>query len=165
MFFINLKYIELFQVCLMNSLIVSGLTYASKQILVALITEVCETYKTTVEHPAIHGLIDDMDLDADLQVIRSIVMKIELDEHGERDIETVPDPVAVCLKNVNDMLVIIQQELRVIKREAEISVGIGGYFFGWKKPTYQINLDNLIRYKNILDKRVNMLLRIIACFK
>ena len=67
--------------------------------------------------------------------------------------------VSISLNSLHEIVVKIHDELAHINNiieEHELK-----YFSYWRTPTYQIELDNIIKYKKILDDRFKTLLKII----
>lgn len=215
----------------MNTLIVTGLTFAGKKLLINLISEIYESAANAAElSEYVQITLEKLDLEADLKVIRALVESINVDEIDSQDsqiiiendiiihhhhynkkhkhhkkhryydhknrsgdyewlqeapntesildskddedhlnnpnnekIENNFDPIAICLDNVNEMLIMIQNELKYIMNE--IYIHKTRFFYWWRKPNIENNIEQLIRNKRILDKRVNLLFKLISIRK
>ena len=137
----------------MNALILQGVSLAGSQIISKLITE---TYKLIQENddPRVKNVLEEIDLEADLQIIQALVDEIEIDERQEGTL----DVVDVALQNVNIMVSIITSELesinhKTIRHRSKSIINA--------KPAIKSNLDQLIQHKTILDKRVDKLIQLI----
>jgi len=67
--------------------------------------------------------------------------------------------VSISLNSLHEIVIKIHDELAKINgiiEEHELK-----YFSYWRTPAYQIELDNVIKYKEILDDRFETLLKII----
>lgn len=137
----------------MEHLIISGLTMAGKELLCQLIYDTYHLVQTTTsKHPKVQAVLAQLDLEADLEVIKALVKEVEIEEEKEGKI----DAVDVALINVKKMIECIKKELEII--QIEVDLDGARYFTNWRVPTFQRNLDNLVKHKTILDKRVQLLM-------
>ena len=68
-------------------------------------------------------------------------------------------PIQICFKNVSEMISLIKVELENIQEE--IKNHQNKWFASWRTPDYEEHIHNLKNHKKILDKRVNLLIKIL----
>ena len=138
----------------MQAVLVSTLSLAGKKVLLEVIQEIYAKMKEA-KHPKVQSLLTHLDLQSDLKVIQSLVEEIAIKELEEDQ----HDVVDVALGQVQEMMVLIKNEL--IKIQSAVSVHESKFFAQYREPNFQINMSQLIENKIILDKRVELLIKLI----
>lgn len=138
----------------LQTLLVSTLTLAGKKVVIELVQEVYTKMKDA-KHPQAQSLLKNLDLESDLQIIESFVKEITVREEEEGE----PDVVDVALNQVKDVLDAIKKELEKIHKEIEEHEN--RYFAAYRQPNFQINFDELVQNKVLLDKRVDILMKLV----
>ena len=142
---------------IIEALAVNGLTMAGKSIFSHVIYDTYGLLKETTYPPEVDTTIAKLDLVADLEVIESLINTIEKCDNIEQT------PLAISLKQVNDMVHQIKNELVEIKKVVEEHKKL--YFANWRTPDYHIPLKRLRQHKDILDKRVTMLIELLKIIR
>ena len=159
----------------METVLTAGLLSAGKGFLAHMIYDSYDIIKETAtyEHPYLQGILNELDLKADLQVIQSLLSKINHNsviiqdeenegnnsENNENNIKKEVDPILVCLQNVTQMVCLIKDELKNINEE--IKKHDERWLANWRTPSYQGHINKIILHKKILDKRVDLLIKIL----
>ena len=138
----------------MQAVLVSTLSLAGKKMMIEIIKEIYTKMKET-KHPKVQTLLSHLDLQSDLKVIQALVEEISIKELEEGQY----DVVDVALEQVKDMMILIKDELEKI--QIEINNHESKYFAEYREPNFNINLNHLIENKIILDKRVDLLIKLI----
>ena len=136
----------------MEALAFNGLTIAGKAFFAHAVYDSYGLIKDTAVHPAISAVINDLDLEADLQVIEALLKQI-----GHIDSEEAP--LAISYHQVNEMVVKIKEELEKIKEK--LVEHDEKYFSKWRTPDCVQQLENVRHYKQILDRRVSLMMKLI----
>ena len=143
----------------MQSIIVNSLTVVSKELLCKLI---CDTYNLVQENnkfPKVQTVLSDLDIEADLKVIDALIKQVDFAEKEEG----VFDVVDVALDNVKEIIELIKKELEIILQVIEDHKT--KYLADYRDPAFNANLNNLVRHKIILDKRVDFMIKLIVLKK
>ena len=138
----------------MQAVLVSTLSLAGKKMMLEVIQEIYAKMKET-KNPKVQNLLFHLDLQSDLKVIQALVEEISIKELEEGQY----DVVDVALEQVKDMMISIKDELGKI--QIEINNHESKYFAEYREPNFNINLNQLIENKIILDKRVDLLIKLI----
>jgi len=140
----------------MESLLISGLTIAGKEILYKLIMETCGLINKKEQHNKVKNALTELDLKANLILIQSLVKQTEIAE----DKENVADVVDVALSNVKEMIEIIKKELETIQKIDDSHKN--SYLAYFLTPPFYQNLENLNRNNTILNHRVDFLIKVLT---
>ena len=155
---------------------------------------ICDIYgvlrdNTTESHPKVQKILKELDLAADLATVESLIQEIEeyyqiplLEEFDESVLDQNSDEIivkqtlknaddkqkpyaslTVCLRNVYHMVFLIKEELLAIQRL--INEHKLRYFASWRSPGYGANLKRLRKYKELLDKRCDLLIKILSVYE
>ena len=115
----------------------------------------------TDAHPDIKEITEPMDLVAKVQIVQSIVREIvdEIEIDG-----LIPSkPLQISLKQMQDILDDIHQDIQVIKEGVALHHTL--WFHRFRVPAYYIIIKKLKRDKNAMDSRLDNLVRVIALFR
>ena len=159
----------------METLVFTGIVNAGKGFLAHMIYDSYDLLKDTAtqQHPHLQNVLLELDLKADLQVIEALLMQIKDEEFkgldqqhihlkkssekdGKKELKT---PISICLKNVSEMVGLIKNELENIKEE--IKDHEQKWLANWRTPPYEPHLRKLAKHKKILDKRMELLIKIL----
>lgn len=157
-YFILLKNIDIhipYHTTIMENLIIQGLTIAGKEVLTKLIYDTYTVIQENEQHPKAQVVLEQLDLEADLRVIEALVRQVEVTENNEG----IFDAVDVALYNLKQMIELIQKELQEIHIEQELHKT--RYLADYRDPSFHSNLDNLIKHKKLLDKRIDFLIKLL----
>ena len=138
----------------MEALAITGLTIAGRSLFGRVIYDTYDIVKIITDHPEVNQVLSDIDLEADLEVIDALLKSIEKDG-GIKDEKS---PIAICLCQVNRMVHIIRDELKLINME--IKQHEEKWLSNWRTPNYRPALARLVKHKKILDKRVARLIEL-----
>ena len=139
----------------MAGVIETGMLFLGKSVMLKGITETTTSIYNILQssmissHPDVQSTFDNLDLNARLEVIQSIVSNIHSDK----------TPIKIALKNLHDILKLTKVEidtLQVKMKEHEEK-----YFSSWRNPDYFPLLDNLQKHSSLIDKRLEMLLDVV----
>jgi len=139
----------------METLAITGLTIAGKSLFGRVIYDTYDLVKDTAYHPEVSARLAEIDLEADLEVIEALLKQIERNG-GIRDEES---PLAICLHQVDRMCHMIRDELKLIS--LELKEHEHKFMAKWRTPNYHIHLHKIVKHKEILDKRTEMLIKLI----
>ena len=140
----------------MQAIVVSLLTEAGKQIIYDILNETYGLIKESIKNPKVNNIVEEMDLIADLKVVETLVNDVTVSEQKEN----VVDAVDMALINVKDTLLIIKGEMQTI--QTELAAHELRFFANYREPNIAVNLENLAKHKAILDKRVDLLIKLLA---
>jgi len=140
----------------MEAMVISLLTVAGKKIIYEILEETYELIKGSIKNPKVNNVLAEMDLIADLKVIEVLVGDVTVSEEKEG----VVDAVDTALANVKDSLLVIKEEMRIIKDHLDDHER--RFFASFFEPNVTENLENIAKQKVILDKRVDLLIKLLA---
>jgi hypothetical protein len=138
----------------MEALAITGLTIAGKSLFGKVIYDTYDLVKISTIHPAVNQVLSDIDLEADLEVIEALIKDIEKNGGVEHE----QSPLAICLHQVDRMVHMIRDELKLINMELDAHGE--KWMARWRTPNYRPGLDRLVNHKKILDKRVARLIEL-----
>ena len=114
---------------------------------------------TTTEYPnseAIKYFISDSDIEVKMKIIKALVdnlnKKINITEY-----------VKISLESLTEITEKIHYELDKIKNKIEYHKSL--YFSNWRSLNCDNNLKNLVKYNDLLDKRIDMLTKMLNAEK
>lgn len=140
----------------METLAITGLTIAGKSLFGRVIYDTYELVKDTAYHPEVSAALAEIDLEADLEVIEALLREIGRNGGvGERE----DSPLAICLSQVDRMVHMIRDELRLIS--LELKEHEHKFMSKWRTPDFHHHLKKVVKHKEILDKRTEMLIKLI----
>eukprot|EP01098_Paradermamoeba_levis_P009888 TRINITY_DN4139_c0_g1_i1.p1 TRINITY_DN4139_c0_g1~~TRINITY_DN4139_c0_g1_i1.p1 ORF type:complete len:232 (+),score=81.23 TRINITY_DN4139_c0_g1_i1:56-697(+) len=98
-------------------------------------------------------------IDAQMQKLDELKDLKELKEIKEID----NSPVTICLKNLLSIVEQIRTEMEKINQEIEFHNT--RWLANWREPNYSKQIENLRKYKKVLDSRLDMLIKILSISK
>ena len=104
--------------------------------------------------PYINTLLEELDIYKIVEIVESLFDQINKTNHT---IEYIPAQL-MAYKNLHEINVKIKNELEEIKKNIELSKDY--WFKSFRTPPYHENLENLKRYKKILDSRLELVFRL-----
>ena len=107
--------------------------------------------------PYINTILEELDIYKIVEIVESLFTKAN-DEH--HTLELIPAQL-LAYKNLHDINIKIKNELEVLKTNIELSKDY--WFKSFRTPPYHENLENLKRYKKILDSRLDLVFRLQNC--
>ena len=136
----------------MEAVLFTGLLSVSKGFISHLIYDSYDLIKMTAQHnnPALREALNNMDLEANLKVIEALLEELS-EKHNSKT-------VSICLDNVSVMLQKIKGEMDEINKE--IKYNESKWFSSWRTVNYENNIKNIIKHNAILEKRLDLLIKI-----
>ncbi len=107
--------------------------------------------------PYINTILEELDIYKIVEIVESLFTKAN-DEH--HTLELIPAQL-LAYKNLHEINIKIKDELEVLKTNIELSKDY--WFKSFRTPPYHENLENLKRYKKILDSRLDLVFRLQNC--
>ena len=107
--------------------------------------------------PYINTFLEDLDIYKIVELVESLFNEMNNEHHT---IEHIPAQI-LAYKNLHEINLKIKKELEILKENIELSKDYWFKFF--RTPPYHDNLENLKRYKKILDSRLDIVLRLQNC--
>lgn len=104
--------------------------------------------------PYINQLLEDLDIMKTIQLVESLFHERTNNEH----IIQLTQSQILAFNNLHEINIKIQNELELIKKKIEESKDY--WFKYFRTAPYHENLDNLKRYKKILDSRLDIVLKL-----
>lgn len=142
---VSLNYASSFMSLLTNGVIGIAINDTS-YLLLSLVKDVVGHY------PDLQNTTSKIDLHNKLIIIENFITIIPTHYEKIKCIST-------SLHSLHDSIVQIHNELSIIN--TIIEQHSSKYFSYWRTPTYYNNLDNLIKFKDLLDNRFDTLLKLI----
>ena len=105
-----------------------------------------------VSDPAVRSELAALDVDAKLATVQALIASLA--ERETKDVEV----MRVCVANVSESVEQLNSTLELIKTELELHQS--RYFASWRSPNTAAPLEQLRLQMNVLDKRVDMLLKV-----
>ena len=139
----------------MAGVIETGMIFLGKSVMLKGITETTTSIYNILQssmissHPDVQTTFDNLDLNARLEVIQSIVSNI----HSEKI------PIKIALKNLHNILKVTKVEIDTL--QIQMKEHEEKYFSSWRNPEYLPLLDNLEKHSFLIDKRLEMLLDVV----
>ena len=107
-------------------------------------------------HPELTRKLQTLDMVAQLHAVEVLLQDIENEENCGR----FEGSLRVCIDQVQEVVLQIQAELDVIN--CEVETHRSRYFRDWRTPDFSAQLDNLGRLRDVLDRRFDMLVKILS---
>ena len=107
--------------------------------------------------PYINTILEELDIYKIVEIVESLFTKAN-DEH--HTLELIPAQL-LAYKNLHEINIKIKDELEVLKTNIELSKDY--WFKSFRTPPYHENLENLKRYKKILDSRLDLVFKLQNC--
>jgi hypothetical protein len=107
--------------------------------------------------PYINIFLEDLDIYKIVELVESLFNEMNNEHHT---IEHIPAQI-LAYKNLHEINLKIKKELGILKENIELSKDY--WFKYFRTPPYHDNLENLRRYKKILDSRLDIVLRLQNC--
>lgn len=107
--------------------------------------------------PYINIFLEDLDIYKIVELVESLFNEMNNEHHT---IEHIPAQI-LAYKNLHEINLKIKKELEILKENIELSKDY--WFKYFRTPPYHDNLENLRRYKRILDSRLDIVLRLQNC--
>lgn len=139
----------------METLAITGLTIAGKSLFGRVIYDTYDLVRDTAYHPEVSSRLAEIDLEADLEVIEALLKQLERNGGIEND----QSPLAICLHQVDRMVHLIRDDLKLISME--LKEHENKFMAKWRTPNYHSHLYRIVKHKEILDKRTEMLIKLI----
>eukprot|EP01098_Paradermamoeba_levis_P002951 TRINITY_DN1392_c0_g7_i1.p1 TRINITY_DN1392_c0_g7~~TRINITY_DN1392_c0_g7_i1.p1 ORF type:complete len:276 (+),score=125.57 TRINITY_DN1392_c0_g7_i1:312-1139(+) len=117
------------------------------------ITELYKKVRGLVSHPEVHKVFEELDLEAQLEVVESLLV-----EMGKFEYEN--SAISLAFTNVYQSLNKIKGILNQIHEEIELHHQTK-WFASWRTPNYESLLSKLKKTKKIMDERVEILIKLI----
>ena len=135
----------------------SGLIMIGGRILSTLIgdtsTKVVSVLETALQfqHTDVHNVFVELDLEVRLAVIGSLINQITKEQHNK--------PIEICLKAIHDITVDINSLSEDV--EEKIQEHSEKYFNGWRSIDFDIEIGEIRKKSDLLEKRFEMLLNLL----
>ena len=111
------------------------------------------------DHPGLKNIqdtLESIDLEYDINVIDKLVT-----EHDH--ISDMKDSVKEALLGVTKILQKIHDELHIIKKAYEKHKN--KYFYKWRSFQCKYNIETIVKHKEILDSRYDMLIKLLIIYR
>jgi len=105
-------------------------------------------------HPDLKQVLEQTDLEAKLRAVDALLNQIATPAPDSKTV------YAVCTNNVQEVVDKIHSELKAIHQECEMHDQ--RWFSYYRYPAYYPNLENLKKYRELLDSRTDMLIKVLA---
>ena len=102
-------------------------------------------------HTDVHELFTELDLDVRLAVINSLIKHIKSEHSNET--------VNICLQSLYDVITKINKITHAI--DTIIEEHKQKYFSGWRQIDVDLQIDEIRKQSDLLDKRFSLLINII----
>lgn len=111
---------------------------------------------TTTEYPnsvSVKYFISDSDIEIKMKIIKALVDDLEKKKNSS-------EYVKISLESLHEITEKIHYELDKIKNKIEYHKSL--YFNYWRSLDCDINLKNLKKYNDLLDKRIDLLTKMLS---
>lgn len=140
----------------METLILSGSSILARGLISTLVSEIYTNIKDK-KNDKISNIIEELDIKTDMQIIEALVNDIKLYEKDKHNI------IQICIQHIYEVINSIKEEisnmnLKLINYHYKASNSYYSYYFD--EPNYEENKINLKRFKEILNMRVDKLIKI-----
>ena len=113
---------------------------------------------TTNEYPNskdVRSLIFELDIEIKMKIIKALV-----DELNNNNIKNLHKYVKISLDSLTEITEKIHFELKKIKEKIDYHNSL--YFNNWRTLNCESNLINIKKYNNLLDKRIDLLTKMLS---
>lgn len=138
----------------METAILTGATLIGKGVLSKLIPELYDIIKNNTSSEFARAM-KTVDIQSDVEIIEALLGDIE--KHEKKDCNV----VNVCVKHIHKHLEDIKMEIENMNIKLINQHYSKYYLSGWRNPNYQENLDNIKTIQDKLNKRVDILIKIL----
>ena len=114
------------------------------------------THLSTTEYPnsdSIRNVLYETDIELKMKVINSLVNDLKKKKN-------LAEPINIALGSLAETTEKLHKELDIIKKNVEIHKS--KYFKNWRNLNCDENLHNIKKLNNILDKRLDLLTKILS---
>ena len=146
----------------METAIIQGTSVLAQGLLINVITKLYSKIKS--EHNShISKIIDELDLKIDIEITKALLEDIKMLDKNKYHV------VQICIQHIYKILNSISEEidnmnLKLIKQQYNYTNNHNWpvYLWYYNSPNYESNKLNLKKYKDLLNKRVNTLIKILS---
>jgi hypothetical protein len=142
----------------MEVLAIQSAVIVSKSVFCHLIFDLYSLVKNSTHHPIVQSVLVKLDLEADLKVIEALTIQLEEIKLSSTS------AIYICLKQVEELVKLMRNELLQINRIVKYHFD-SKWFSTMRVPNCSANLDRLIYQKTVLDKRVDLLIRLMSLIR
>ena len=107
------------------------------------------------EHPVINSILSDLDIPAQIKLIRSIVTEVE---NGISSINR-NKTLALSLEQLDDIVKIVSKQISIIKEGIAYHDTL--WLSAWRTPDYETEIEQLKKQKNIMNQRLDNLIKVV----
>ncbi len=127
-------------------------TFVGREVVVESTTATYSTLKSLLGfNQHVDTVLEELDIQTQLKIVESLLKSINDDPK-----------IHVCLNEVNEIIQKIHWEME--KMYHEIDVHPQKWFASYRSPNCNKELQNLRKYSKIMDKRVEMLIKLTTLF-
>ena len=108
------------------------------------------------EHPVINSILSDLDIPAQIKLIRSIVTEVSENEIHNKDHNKT---LTLSLEQLDDIVKIVSKQILIIKEGIAYHDTL--WFNAWRTPDYETEIGQLKKQKNIMNQRLDNLIKVV----
>ena len=118
------------------------------------------------EDPYVNRTIEELDINNKISIIKSLINSrsfSRIENNPKENINFKMSTINLCIKNLNKIIEKISVELENIKKLVPLHKL--KWFHSWREPEYYKNLDELKKYNNIMNGRLQLFLDILKTIR
>ena len=118
------------------------------------------------EDPYVNRTIEELDINNKISIIKSLINSksfSQIENNTKENINLKMSTINLCIKNLNKIIEKISVELENIKKLVPLHKL--KWFHSWREPEYYKNLDELKKYNNIMNGRLQLFLDILKTIR
>jgi len=104
------------------------------------------------EHPVINLILSELDIPAQIKLIKSIVSEVSESSNHSKTLE-------LSLEQLDDIVKIVSKQISIIKEGITYHDTL--WLNKWRTPAYEAEIKQLRRQKKIMNQRLDNLIKVI----
>jgi hypothetical protein len=144
----------------METAIIQGTSVLAQGLLTNLISDLYAKIKNSKKNAHISKIVEELDLKVDMEITEALLRDIKNLEKEKYHV------VQVCVQHIYEVINLIKEEfdnmnLKLLNQHYQYNSN--NWLIQWSiLPSYESNKSNLKRYKDLLNKRVDTLIKILS---